>query len=100
MAVIIQFPTHRRVSAASGEQQISPSAVVLPFAPVRKRRTRYVAGDSSPTEGQRVAYAVTVNASPRTDWLGDAVVRDDKGFVVTGHDLRVLRADLDWTLPR
>jgi len=63
MAVIIQLPTHRRPPAASGEQQTSPGAVVLPFAPVRKRRTRYAAGDSSTTsEGQRVACAVTVNA--------------------------------------
>jgi thioredoxin reductase (NADPH) len=30
---------------------------------------------------------VFVGAIPRTDWLGDSVVRDDKGFVVTGPDL-------------
>ena len=30
---------------------------------------------------------VFIGASPRTDWLGPDVVRDDKGFVVTGHDL-------------
>ena len=30
---------------------------------------------------------VFIGASPRTDWLGDDVARDDKGFVVTGHDL-------------
>jgi len=28
-----------------------------------------------------------IGASPHTDWLGDAVERDDKGFVVTGRDL-------------
>ena len=27
---------------------------------------------------------VFIGASPRTDWLGDDVVRDDKGFVITG----------------
>ncbi len=28
-----------------------------------------------------------IGASPRTDWLGADVARDDKGFVVTGPDL-------------
>src|SRR3954470_5501733 len=27
-----------------------------------------------------------IGASPHTDWLGDAVERDEKGFVVTGRD--------------
>jgi thioredoxin reductase (NADPH) len=30
---------------------------------------------------------VFIGASPRTDWLGPAVVRDERGFVVTGRDL-------------
>ena len=30
---------------------------------------------------------VFIGASPRTDWLGPDVVRDAKGFVVTGQDL-------------
>ena len=30
---------------------------------------------------------VFIGASPRTDWLGADVVRDDQGFVVTGQDL-------------
>ena len=30
---------------------------------------------------------VFIGASPRTDWLGDIVLRDGKGFVVTGQDL-------------
>ena len=28
-----------------------------------------------------------IGAMPHTDWLGDAVERDDKGFIVTGRDL-------------
>jgi thioredoxin reductase (NADPH) len=32
---------------------------------------------------------VFIGASPRTDWLGEAVARDAKGFVVTGQDLLV-----------
>jgi thioredoxin reductase (NADPH) len=30
---------------------------------------------------------VFIGAAPRTDWLGDAFVRDGRGFVVTGPDL-------------
>ncbi|MGW5195249.1 FAD-dependent oxidoreductase [Kribbella sp. NPDC004138] len=40
---------------------------------------------------------IFVGAIPRTDWLGDAVVRDAKGFVVTGPDLIALNR---WALPR
>jgi len=31
---------------------------------------------------------IFIGASPRTDWLGDEIVRDDKGFVITGSDLK------------
>ncbi|WP_432947213.1 FAD-dependent oxidoreductase [Kribbella sp. CA-253562] len=41
---------------------------------------------------------VFVGASPRTEWLGPAVVRDAKGFVVTGQEL--LAHDQAWRLPR
>ena len=40
---------------------------------------------------------IFVGAIPRTDWLGDSVVRDAKGFVVTGPDLIALDR---WALPR
>jgi thioredoxin reductase (NADPH) len=44
---------------------------------------------------------VFIGAEPRTGWLGDAVARDDHGFVLTGPDLadggRALRG---WTLDR
>jgi thioredoxin reductase (NADPH) len=40
---------------------------------------------------------VFVGASPRTEWLGQSVLRDGKGFVVTGPDLISLDR---WQLPR
>ncbi|MET9316002.1 FAD-dependent oxidoreductase [Kribbella sp. NPDC003505] len=40
---------------------------------------------------------IFAGAIPRTDWLGDSVVRDAKGFVVTGPDLIALNR---WALPR
>jgi thioredoxin reductase (NADPH) len=44
--------------------------------------------DSGRVEEVPVSWLfIFVGASPRTDWLGDSVVRDDKGFVITGPDL-------------
>jgi thioredoxin reductase (NADPH) len=43
---------------------------------------------------------VFIGASPRTQWLGPDVVRDDKGFVVTGHDLLGPAWARRWPLPR
>ena len=41
-----------------------------------------------------------IGASPRTDWLGDGVVRNDLGFVVTGQELLRPAWAAGWPLPR
>jgi thioredoxin reductase (NADPH) len=33
------------------------------------------------------AIFVMIGAEPRTEWLGDAVWRDERGFVLTGRDV-------------
>lgn len=38
---------------------------------------------------------IFIGAAPHTDWLPEAVMRDDKGFVLTGPDLRI-----DGRMPR
>ncbi|MPZ62320.1 MAG: response regulator [Propionibacteriales bacterium] len=43
---------------------------------------------------------VFIGASPRTEWLGPEVVRDDKGFIVTGPDLLTPVHAKHWALPR
>ena len=43
---------------------------------------------------------VFIGASPRTDWLGSAVVRDEKGFVITGQDLLSSPQSDTWPLSR
>lgn len=43
---------------------------------------------------------VFIGALPRTDWLGDAVVRDAKGFLVTGPDLARAEHPQRWPLTR
>jgi thioredoxin reductase (NADPH) len=43
---------------------------------------------------------VFIGASPRTDWLGEDVARDAKGFVVTGPDLLLTDNVSRWPLAR
>lgn len=43
---------------------------------------------------------VFIGASPRTDWLGDGVLRDAHGFVVTGPDLAHVEDPPAWPLAR
>ena len=44
---------------------------------------------------------IFIGASPRTDWLGDVVERDDRGFILTGPDLlRDGRRPKGWELDR
>jgi thioredoxin reductase (NADPH) len=42
-----------------------------------------------------------IGAYPRTDWLGDSIARDSRGFILTGPDVVGLDADGPrWTLQR
>ena len=41
-----------------------------------------------------------IAASRRNDWLGGDVVRDERGYLVTGPDLLAASYDARWTLPR
>jgi thioredoxin reductase (NADPH) len=44
---------------------------------------------------------IFIGAAPRTDWLGDAVLRDRSGFILTGPDLaREGRRPAGWNLAR
>jgi len=43
---------------------------------------------------------VFIGATPRTDWLGSRVVRDEHGFVVTGPDLTTAAHAGSWSLQR
>ena len=43
---------------------------------------------------------IFIGASPRTDWLGEAVARDERGFVVTGNDLAGTQGGPRWPLTR
>ena len=43
---------------------------------------------------------VFIGASPRTDWVGDQVTRDAKGFILTGQDVITAPGGDTWPLPR
>ncbi|MGN6588186.1 MAG: FAD-dependent oxidoreductase [Solirubrobacterales bacterium] len=54
------------------------------------------------TDGTRLPYSflfLFLGASPCTDWLGDAVARDEDGFVLTGSDAGV-EGLLETSVPR
>jgi thioredoxin reductase (NADPH) len=51
-------------------------------------------------EAQTSWLFVFIGAMPRTDWLGEEVARDDKGFVVTGQDLLLPRGARLWSVDR
>ena len=56
---------------------------------------------SGDTEEVRASWLfVFIGASPRTDWVGDRVARDAKGFLLTGQDMLAAPAVGPWPLPR
>jgi thioredoxin reductase (NADPH) len=47
------------------------------------------------------ALFILIGAAPHTNWLGDAVRRDEQGYLITGHDLLVDgKSPAGWPLQR
>jgi thioredoxin reductase len=61
---------------------------------VRNRQS----GDEERIEAD--ALFVLIGSQPGTEWLKDSVVRDEWGFIVTGHDLVSDDHDYHWDLDR
>jgi len=56
---------------------------------------------SEATETHSIRHVFTMaGASPRTDWLRGCLVLDDKGFILTGHDLDPVAKEAGWMLDR
>ncbi len=56
-------------------------------------------GDGAPHAASTNWLFAYIGAQPRTDWVGDAIVRDAHGFIVTGNDLLASGART-WPLAR
>jgi len=70
----IQLWTHASVNEAHGESHLEEISVQC----------------SDTNRIERVpatSLFIFIGALPRTDWLGDCVVRDDRGFILTGSEL-------------
>ena len=84
----IEVRLHSEVVAARGEGHLEAITVA-------DRRSG--AQEELPTSW----LFVFIGAMPRTDWLGDEVARDAKGFVLTGQDLMTTEpATPRWSLTR
>ncbi|MGI8977462.1 MAG: NAD(P)/FAD-dependent oxidoreductase [Thermomicrobiales bacterium] len=55
-------------------------------------------GDMETVAGS--ALFVFLGALPRTDWLGDRIARDDRGFILTGPDVGAPERRLGWNVER
>jgi len=84
----IQIWTHAILAEAHGETRLEEISVLC----------------SDTNEVERVpanSVFIFIGARPGTDWLGDLVERDDRGFILTGPDLiRDGKRVKGWTLDR
>jgi thioredoxin reductase (NADPH) len=70
----IQLWTHASVAEAHGDKHLEEISVLC----------------SDTKKVERVPASsmfIFIGALPQTDWLGDAIERDDRGFILTGPDL-------------
>jgi thioredoxin reductase (NADPH) len=57
--------------------------------------------DKSRKELPATSLFIFIGAQPRTEWLGDIIERDDRGFILSGPDLlRDGKRPASWTLDR
>ena len=84
----IQLWTHASVAEVHGDTHLEEVSVLC----------------SDTNKVERVPASsmfIFIGALPRTDWLGDAVERDDRGFILTGPDLmQGGERPKKWTLDR
>ena len=84
----IQLWTHASVAEVHGDTHLEEISVLC--------------SDTDKTERVPASSVfIFIGALPRTDWLGDAIERDDRGFILTGPDLmHAGQHPKKWTLDR
>src|SRR5579863_7387722 len=84
----IQLWTHASVAEVHGESHLEEISVLC--------------SDTSKLERVPASSMfIFIGALPRTDWLGNVILRDDRGFILTGPDLMPDRQHpKGWTLDR
>lgn len=84
----IELWTHASISEVHGSSHLEEISVLC--------------SDTNKTERVPAsAVFIFIGALPRTDWLGNTVERDERGFILTGPDLmRDGARPRGWTLPR
>jgi len=84
----IQLWTHASVAEVHGDTHLAEISVLC----------------SDTNKVERVPASsmfIFIGALPRTDWLGDTIERDDRGFILTGPDLKQGDGHLKkWSLER
>ncbi|MEU0603094.1 FAD-dependent oxidoreductase [Streptomyces sp. NPDC006393] len=84
----ISVRSHTVVDAAHGSEHLE-----------RLTLRHTVSGDTQQVDAQWMF--VFIGAAPLTDWLGDAVLRDERGFILAGPDLTADgRPPAGWELDR
>lgn len=84
----IQLWTHASVAEVHGDTHLEEISVLC--------------SDTSKVERVPASSMfIFIGALPRTEWLGDAIERDDRGFILTGPDLmQAGERPRKWTLDR
>jgi thioredoxin reductase (NADPH) len=81
----VEVTTHAVITAASGAGRLEELTVDIAGTEQRLSVT---------------AAFVFIGARPQTDWLGDAVARDERGFIVSGAAVRRIDGRQRWPLDR
>ena len=79
--LVDRIEAHERIDVALGE------SVQACHGDDRLRSVTLTDGDGGTREIETSYVFVFIGAAPQTDWLGDAVARDGRGFLRTGPDL-------------
>jgi thioredoxin reductase (NADPH) len=86
----IHYRLNTRVVSARGAEQLEYLVI-----------EDSTSGDAAEEEISAAALFVLIGANPNTGWLPKHIVRDKKGFIITGRDLgRTVELPLDWYLDR